>query len=272
MNAVVKIDDQNVNVVEYKNLPVLTTAQLAEFYGTDQNNVQVNFNRNADRFVEGKHYFKLEGDDLKAFKNIPTVSKYVPKQSARLILWTEKGAARHAKILDTDQAWEVFEKLEDCYFAMREIAQPKPPKEKQIQIGTITRQFSIMCKALGFKGNQHTLAVDKAVKNATGISPLEMIGETHLIAENKQQVFTPTQLGELCEPKISARKVNEILAQLGFQEKAGSIWAVTPKGEKLCEMLDTGKKHGDGTPVKQVKWYQSVMEDIKQALLNGVVQ
>ena len=276
MNAVVKIEDQNVNVVEYKNLPVLTTEQLADFYGTDSVRIQQNHVRNSNRFVEGKHYFKVEGQNLKDFATslkIVTNSQIEISSKARsLTLWTEKGAARHAKILDTDQAWEVFEKLEDCYFAMREIAQPKPPKEKQIQIGTITRQFSIMCKALGFKGNQHTLAVDKAVKNATGISPLEMIGETHLIAENKQQVFTPTQLGELCEPKISARKVNEILAQLGFQEKAGSIWAVTPKGEKLCEMLDTGKKHSDGTPVKQVKWYQSVMEDIKQALLNGVVQ
>lgn len=272
MNAVVKIEDQNVNVVEYKNLPVLTTEQLSEFYGTDSVRIQQNHLRNAERFTEGRHFFKVEGEHLKDLKKSLTSSKIVSPNARSIILWTEKGAARHAKILDTDQAWEVFEKLEDCYFAMRENAQPKPLKEKQIQIGTITRQFSIMCKALGFKGNQHTLAVDKAVKNATGISPLEMIGETHLIAENKQQVFTPTQLGELCEPKISARKVNEILAQLGFQEKAGSIWAVTPKGKKLCEMLDTGKKHSDGTPVKQVKWYQSVMEDIKQALLNGVVQ
>lgn len=116
----IRVADKNTSVIQYKSVPVMTTAQLAEFYGTDQNNVQVNFNRNADRFVEGKHYFKLEGDDLKAFKNIPTVSKYVPKQSARLILWTEKGAARHAKILDTDQAWDIFEQLEEVYFSIKE--------------------------------------------------------------------------------------------------------------------------------------------------------
>ncbi|MDR8143073.1 hypothetical protein XC08_22250, partial [Acinetobacter baumannii] len=34
---------------------------------------------------------------------------------------TERGAARHAKMLDTDQAWEVFEQLEDCYFVRKEI-------------------------------------------------------------------------------------------------------------------------------------------------------
>ncbi|EID3015364.1 hypothetical protein LB105_005370, partial [Salmonella enterica] len=39
-----------------------------------------------------------------------------------LILWTERGAARHAKMLETDQAWEVFEKLEDCYFSQKQPA------------------------------------------------------------------------------------------------------------------------------------------------------
>ncbi len=67
----------------------------------------------------------------------------------------------------------------------------------------------------------------------------------------------------MIEPKLSARKVNEVLMQLGYQEKVDSTWEITPKGEKLCEMLDTGKKHVNGAPVKQVKWYQSVLDDIK---------
>lgn len=266
MNAMVKIEEQNVNVVEYKSKPVLTTAQLAEFYGAQAKNITDNFANHANRFEEGKHFFKLEGSDLKNFKDITDNIGYVPKQSARLILWTEKGAARHAKILDTDQAWEIFEQLEDCYFAVKEMAQPKLQKEKPIQLGSVTRQCAMMARAFGFKGNQAVLATDKAVKALTGQSPLELMGETHLIAENKQQVFTPTQLGEMVEPKISARKVNTVLEQLGYQEKTSGAWVITPKGEKLCEMLDTGKKHGDGTPVKQVKWYQSVMSDIKQVL------
>ncbi|HBN7434245.1 TPA: hypothetical protein L3523_003754 [Escherichia coli] len=40
----------------------------------------------------------------------------ISPKTRSLILWTERGAARHAKMLETDQAWEVFEKLEDCYF------------------------------------------------------------------------------------------------------------------------------------------------------------
>ena len=45
----------------------------------------------------------------------------VNKRVSHLTLWTERGAARHAKMLDTDQAWDIFEQLEDCYFRRQEI-------------------------------------------------------------------------------------------------------------------------------------------------------
>lgn len=110
---------ENLSLVSHQNTPVITTELLAKLYGTEVINIQVNFKRNLERFIEGKHYFKLEGQALRDFKNMLTNSKYVPKNTARFILWTERGAARHAKMLDTDQAWDVFEKLEDCYFTKK---------------------------------------------------------------------------------------------------------------------------------------------------------
>ena len=43
MNAIVKIEEQNVNVVEYKSLPVMTTEQMAGFYGTEAVRIQQNY-------------------------------------------------------------------------------------------------------------------------------------------------------------------------------------------------------------------------------------
>lgn len=127
LNNSVTVAGVQTTITEYKSVPVLTTAQLAEFYGTDSNNVQMNFSRNTTRFEEGKHYFKLQGEELKAFKNSPTMSGLVDKRVPSLTLWTEKGAARHAKILDTDQAWNVFEQLEDSYFKAKEFVQNFDP-------------------------------------------------------------------------------------------------------------------------------------------------
>ncbi len=37
-------------IIRFKNLPVVTTAQLAGFYGTESNNIKLNYSRNKDRF------------------------------------------------------------------------------------------------------------------------------------------------------------------------------------------------------------------------------
>ncbi|EJC0360127.1 ORF6N domain-containing protein, partial [Salmonella enterica] len=107
---------ETLSPILHNQIPVVTTELLAILYGTDPHSITKNHRSNVDRFVAGKHFFKLEGADLKAFKNKVTDSDLVASRAKHLILWTERGAARHAKMLETDQAWEVFEKLEDCYF------------------------------------------------------------------------------------------------------------------------------------------------------------
>ena len=54
--------------IEKDGQAVLTTEQLAQAYGCDVKRISENFKRNADRFEEGQHYFKLEGDNLRDFK------------------------------------------------------------------------------------------------------------------------------------------------------------------------------------------------------------
>jgi len=103
-------------VIRYQEMPVVTTEQLAQLYETVTDNLKKNFNRNKTKFVEGKHFFKIEGTELREFKNKVTNGHLVSPNAKHLILWTERGAARHAKMLDTDHAWDVFERLEDCYF------------------------------------------------------------------------------------------------------------------------------------------------------------
>lgn len=137
MNNVANINDVSNSVkatpsILHCGTPVITTGIMAKLYGTDEANVKMNFSRNADRFIEGKHYFKLEGVELKGFKDRVTESypvkfhdQIVGKRARSLTLWTERGAARHAKMLDTDQAWDVFEALEDFYFTKKQEPQHK---------------------------------------------------------------------------------------------------------------------------------------------------
>ncbi|CAM7151120.1 TPA: ORF6N domain-containing protein [Escherichia coli] len=137
-----QISVETLSPIAYNQIPVITTELLAQLYGTETVNIKMNFSRNSARFVQGKHFFKLEGNELREFKHRLSLSESVSREVTEsysvkiarnvrsLILWTERGAARHAKMLETDQAWEVFEKLEDCYFSQGKTA----PTEQQPQI------------------------------------------------------------------------------------------------------------------------------------------
>ncbi|MCN7388576.1 ORF6N domain-containing protein, partial [Escherichia coli] len=129
----VQISVKNLSPVTYNQIPVITTELLARLYGTETIRIQQNHHENKSRFIEGKHFFKAVGDELRNLRLVLNESQNEVKISPKtrsLILWTERGAARHAKMLETDQAWEVFEKLEDCYFSQGKTA----PTEQQPQI------------------------------------------------------------------------------------------------------------------------------------------
>lgn len=79
----------NIQVIEQGNQRVLTTAQLAESYGTDNKRISNNFNENKARYTKGKHYFLVEGEVLKRCKSESRISGIAPDIN-KLYLLTEK--------------------------------------------------------------------------------------------------------------------------------------------------------------------------------------
>lgn len=109
------VDPQAFPVLEWSGMRVVTTEMLASGYGCEEKSIRMNLSRNLDRFEEGKHYFMVTGADLKNLRATDSGSQISTKVRT-LTLWTEKGAARMSKIVDTDEAWSFFERLEDSYF------------------------------------------------------------------------------------------------------------------------------------------------------------
>lgn len=112
-------------VIQHNNQRVLTTKQLADVYETTSQAISQNFINNQKHFVEGVHFYLLKGQELRDFKNYFDNIELVGKRSPHLYLWTERGANRHCKILDTDKAWEQFDNLEYAYFRVKELAKNK---------------------------------------------------------------------------------------------------------------------------------------------------
>ncbi|EKS4650027.1 ORF6N domain-containing protein, partial [Salmonella enterica] len=121
--------------IEYRGQRVVTTEQLAAGYGASVKNIQDNFLNNRQRFIEGKHFFRVEGDELRELKNRPEIIGLVGKNARSLTLWTERGAANHAKMLETDQAWNYFNDLTEFYFSYRKVtALPSPSELSRLEI------------------------------------------------------------------------------------------------------------------------------------------
>ena len=122
---------QDLKVIEIKGMRVLTTHQIADAYEVKEIQISQNFKNNRNRFVDGKHYISLSGDELKAFKNQFEKIEVVKNRTSHLYLWTEKGALLHAKSLNTDKAWEVYDYLVDFYFRAKE-KQPEEEQKKEV--------------------------------------------------------------------------------------------------------------------------------------------
>lgn len=115
------VDPQSFPVLEWSGMRVVTTEMLASGYGCEEKSIRMNLSRNLERFEEGKHYFMVTGADLKNLRATVSGSQISTKVRT-LTLWTEKGAARMSKIVDTDEAWSFFERLEDSYFRPAPVA------------------------------------------------------------------------------------------------------------------------------------------------------
>lgn len=119
-------------IAEYHNIRVLTTQQLAECYGTTTDTITKNFNRNKERYIGGKHFICLRGEELKEFKANGQIA-LLPNIHT-LYLWTEKGAFLHAKSLNTDEAWDVYDRLVESYFRVKQRAIDRSQLSPQMQM------------------------------------------------------------------------------------------------------------------------------------------
>ena len=102
--------------VKFNEEIVITTKTLAQVYECEEANISNNFKRNENKFIEGKHYYKLTGKELKEFKTNHLNDDPSMLRINCLYLWTKRGASRHCKMLGTDKAWEMFDSLEENYF------------------------------------------------------------------------------------------------------------------------------------------------------------
>lgn len=126
----------------------------------------------------------------------------------------------------------------------------------------------LIFEVAGIKSNQLALALDKVYKTYTGQSAL-LAGEIQLEAPVKEQALTPSQIAEaigMGKGKSGGRQVNALLDSFGFQHRIAGNWEPADKGLDYAVVVDTNKKHSNGTPVRQIKWNSSIVPVLKHLI------
>jgi len=174
----------------------------------------------------------------------------LPKREAELMVMSESLAVQ-AKVYDRMTEWEIA----------KPVALPQAPSALS-SAKEFKALFSI-AKLIGMDKNAAAISANQGVEKLTGTNVLALLGHVQLEAENQEaQFYTPTELGE--RKSISARKLNLLLAEAGLQMKRGDAWEVLDAGRAFARIYDTGKKHGSGVPIQQIKWAATVLPVLEQ--------
>jgi prophage antirepressor-like protein len=125
--------------------------------------------------------------------------------------------------------------------------------------------FISMGKRFGLDEPTALIAASRATRAEVGLDPMAALGITHLATPDQEAILTPTQIGQRLGGQ-SAIKVNKLLQDRGFQKKAADgAWEPTREGEPFARWDLTGKKHSDGTAIRQLRWNASIVAALQRA-------
>lgn len=137
------------------------------------------------------------------------------------------------------------------------VATPKFAKE----ISQLHRDFVRTAKTFGLSPEQAALSASQAVRKLYGVDFIELLAVPGIKSPSQERHLTPTQIGE--PQGLSGRQVNEFLARQGFQYRDDhGNWKPTTHGKPYAVLVDTTKRHRNGTPVQQLRWLGTITDKL----------
>lgn len=244
----------------------MSSVEISELVGSRHGNVLKSIERLAERQVIR----------LPAVQFVERINNLGGRVRDKRYVFSGESGKRDSIVVVAQLSPEFTGKLVDRWRELEQgLAQPLPPApppipdailigdDPRVDAARISPLMLHVAKAFGFEDNQAKLSADNAVRNITGVSPLELMGQKALIAPSKDQLLTVSDIAKRIG--VGPMKVNPLLIEMGLQvahrdHKNRIYYEITEKGETHAEVLDTGKRSNSGTPIKQIKWKTSVLD------------
>ena len=116
MSNIVKINDTNLQVIEYRGQRVATLAQIDTVHGRPEGTARRNFNEHKHRLIGGEDFIEVTADEIRTQSLGDAFAPRTPKG----ILITEQGYTMLVKAFADDLAWQVQRQVVTGYFRSRE--------------------------------------------------------------------------------------------------------------------------------------------------------
>jgi prophage antirepressor-like protein len=183
-----------------------------------------------------------------------------------LVLTSRKPAAKRLKKWVTSEVIPSIRKTGTYSVAnVGPTARVHVAREHRLTMGYNLR----IAKMLGLEGNQAVLSANRATLAVTGIDTLGLMGITHIKAPQNDVLLSPSEIGSRLGG-LSGQRINQVLCDMGLQErfpklKGGYHYQPTEEGKAAGGVMqDAGKSHGDGTPVRHLKWACPIVHMVEE--------
>lgn len=146
----------------------------------------------------------------------------MPYNLNKLYLWTERGALLHAKSLNTDKAWAVYEQLVETYFRVKQIITALPvDKSKAFEVKEMnarvrmSNQYLRLAKIDTISENYKSVLVAKAAQVLAGEEILPL-------PKSEQKMYSASEIGAMFG--VTAQKIGKLSNANGMKTDEYGGW------------------------------------------------
>lgn len=141
---------------------ILTDKQISEIHNMENKNIRARIKDNILRFKEGIDFIDLKGAcDVSTLESFG-YSKQAITQCENIFVLSERGYSKLIKIMDTDLAWEIMDKLIEEYFAMRKMVnKPKSEEDMLLELFPDTDSNLVLLTANTIRENKRLVLENK---------------------------------------------------------------------------------------------------------------
>lgn len=265
MTKIVKINDTDLQVIEYQGQRVATLAQIDQVHARPEGTARRTFNEHKHRLVEGEDYF---------VRNTSEAREMGFTAPNGLILISEQGYTMLVKPFTDDLAWQVQRQVVAGYYRAKELSATSKParirgRTALEQVKLINFVGDAIKNVPGIRLGRLAAAKLKAFSEQTGLDFSDFRRALPALPLDQMVHLNPTQIGQRIaeqtgRAKVSGQAVNKVLLALGLQRKVEDGYVLTEAGTKFGEIHDY-KAENDHSGL-QIDWYESVVNVVRDNL------